>query len=218
MTLKQTEPKNIRWILCDLGRTLVDFDHLMVGQRLLKVIKKQHPHSNLTMLDLYQWFFQSDETGHCRNVEVDRGTLSVAKLGEEFCRSFQVELGETDFRRIWSEIFTTQHDNVITAMRNAQRRGIQVGICSSTNEDHWEFVKEHYPDIATLTPTVFLTYELERMKSEPEFFAAILAQTSAPAQEHLFIDDIQSNLDCAASVGIHGLLYSGKLPDWTMFQ
>ncbi|MGF1573065.1 MAG: HAD family hydrolase [Sumerlaeia bacterium] len=218
MSVQPIEPENIKFILCDLGRTLVDFDHLIVGQKLLKVIRNQHPDSRLTMLDLYQWFFQPDKTGHCRNIEVDKGAYTIADLGNDFEQEFRVRLQQGEFRKIWSEIFTTQHTHVITAMKKAQSKGIQVGICSSTNEAHWKYVKQHYPDIAKLTDIAFLTYELNEMKTEPNFFHLILSQTKLPANRHLFIDDIQSNLDCARSVGIHGLLYGGQLPDWTIFQ
>lgn len=218
MALQLTEPTGIQVILCDLGKTLVDFDHMSIGQKLLEVIRKQHPGSTITLLDLYQWFFQPDKTGFCRNVVVDKGLMSIAELCEDFCQAYAVKLTAPEFRRIWSEIFTTQHDHVIHAMNNAKARGVEVRICSSTNEAHWNYIVETYPDIAELSEGAFLTFEIGQMKSDPEFFAAILKQTNAPANAHLFIDDLQSNLDCAATLGIQGLLYTGSLPGWTIFQ
>ncbi len=214
------EPKApaLRWILCDLGKTLVHFDHLTIAQKLIHEIQHQHPGSGVNPLELYNWFFTPQENGTCRNVEVDCGRMTIAELAEQFNEHYTLSLFYSEFRLIWNDIFTYEHENVLEAMGNARKQGVQVAITSSTNEAHWNFILGKYPRIRSLTPRAFLTFELGCMKTDPGFFEAILQHTGAAPGEHLLIDDLPANLEAAMRLGIPGLLYSGKLPDWELFS
>lgn len=212
------EPKALQWILCDLGKTLVDFDHSLIGFKLLNLIKEQNPDSTASIHTLQHWFFQPDSSNRVRNLDMDRGFIDVNELSKEFAESFQVNISPAEFDAIWSQIFSTVHQNVMQAMRNAQTHGIKVAICSSTNAAHWNNVCQNFPEIEALTPQRFLTYEMGLSKTDADFFPTILRVTKAPAEAHLFIDDLQLNLDAASNHGIQTLLYHDTLPDWKIFQ
>lgn len=212
------QPKQIQWILCDLGKTLVNFDHEKVGIQLLNVIKKQNPTSPSNPLMLYAWFFMRNDQGVLRNEEIDTGRMSIEQVWKEFTSDFSTEIDFEEFDRMWHDIFSDQHDNVINAMKNAQKKGVHVAICSSTNSSHWNHVLEKYPDIASLSEKAFLTFEMGMMKTDPEFFPSIIKDLGIPADQILFIDDKDENLETAKKAGIHALSYQGELPDWDIFS
>ena len=61
---------------------------------------------------------------------------------------------------------------------------------------------------------LYCSYELKLYKPDPAFFRYALNGAGIKAEETLFIDDSQTNLDSASSVGIHTMLARTDV-DWT---
>lgn len=204
-----------KWILCDLGKTLVQFEHETAAKRLGDLLQglcamqgKKHPGT----LKLFAFFFGPRIGKSPRNVVLERGEEDLSWLAEEFRQSFDLEMPVAPLREIWCDIFTTQNDDVLAGMQRARDRGIKVAICSNTSAPHWEHIVERYPDCAALDDDLFLSFRMGKMKTDPGFFEQIIATTGAAPEEHLFLDDLKENLKAAKAAGIETVLYNDGLP------
>lgn len=210
-------PDRIDWILCDLGKTIVDFDFSTTIPRLrafLAAAPWKAPRGVPSAEALHEFAFKPlPATGRSRSLGIERGDRPFAELVGEMNATFGTALDEEDVVGAWSEIFGALHPATLEAMRRAQSRGVRVAICSNTNPQHWSHIWRHYDAVRTVRwDALFLSYEIGHMKVEPEFFPRVMARTGAAPARHLFLDDLEDNLASAARCGIATMLYAGRLP------
>lgn len=62
-------------------------------------------------------------------------------------------------------------------------------------------------DLDSLFTKRFLSYEMGLMKPSPEIYLKAVEQTGFKAEELMFIDDSQKNIDAALAIGIQGVFY-----------
>lgn len=86
--------------------------------------------------------------------------------------------------------------------------GIESAVLSNTNALHWETQVDH-ERVAALFDHTFLSYQLGLAKPDAEIFEAVLARLGVPANEVVFLDDNQVNVDGARRVGIDAALTKG---------
>lgn len=61
---------------------------------------------------------------------------------------------------------------------------------------------------------LFISSELGLVKPDPRIFQVAIEKSQVPAQEILFIDDREENIEAAKALGMNGILYK----DFTSFQ
>ena len=111
-----------------------------------------------------------------------------------------VSTAENIFGTRFEENFE-QYDDVIQEMHTIGRSGIRLAILSNTIEPHASIhrIKGTY-DI--FEPHVFLSHEICLRKPGTEAYEYTLQNLGVPAQEVVFIDDRQDNLDAAKELGM----------------
>lgn len=84
-------------------------------------------------------------------------------------------------------------------------------LLSNTNPVAMDICKEIFSDAGFSPEEVFtkqfLSYEMKLMKPSPEIYRKAIEEIAFPADEILFIDDSQTNLEAAAREGIQTLHY-----------
>lgn len=53
----------------------------------------------------------------------------------------------------------------------------------------------------------YISYQMKTIKPSPEFYRAVMEDIGLPAEEMLFVDDSQSNVDGALAVGLPSVYY-----------
>ena len=205
-----------KWILCDLGNTLVNFDHILAGKRLAEIAVTKYPDDAGKLPPLqrvFEFFFHQRDDEPSLNRQLDTGLCGVEKVVELFNREFGLAITIDDFIDAWQAVFTTTNPDVIDAMKRARAKGIRVAICSNTNRYHWEKILEDYPEIQGTYDDILMSYRLGCAKTDPEFFARVPHITGVKPEEHLFLDDLPTNIEAAQRAGIPALLFEGELPD-----
>ncbi len=97
-----------------------------------------------------------------------------------------------------SDIFFPLDDNIAVARRLASR--VELGIISNTNQAHMDFVKPRY-DFWDLFKVRIYSHEVHARKPEREIFETALNEMNVHADESLFIDDLEENIDAARQFG-----------------
>lgn len=206
-------------ILCDLGNTLIRFDHQRAAGAALKFLLT-HPgrlHNGIPNPQvLFQFVFTPRPEGLSRNILLEIGEKDTDWLTEELHREMGIEFKVEEFERIWNSIFTTAIPEMFEAMRNVRKQGVTVAICSNTTRSHWEFLLREYPDLRDFEEERFLSYELGVTKTQPGFFEKIVEQSGLAPSELLFVDDLEENLAPAQTLGIQTILFDGKVPEFSI--
>ncbi len=204
------------WILCDLGNTLVNFDHRTAARRFVTFLVT-HPLRLRGKIPTQEAFFNflyaGTGNGVSRNTLMDRGAVDLQWLAEEIGRELHIKISEDELRPFWCEIFTTINQDVADAMRRARAKGPRVAICSSTNAPHWKYILGNYPELNDVYDSTFLSFEMGISKKDATFFPAIIDRANTPGTEFLLLDDLEENIVAARECGMEAVLYNGQLPE-----
>lgn len=85
--------------------------------------------------------------------------------------------------------------------------GNRVGLLSNTNPLHYHLCLENLPVLRHIA-VHFLSYQLLALKPEPALYHAVIEAIELPAEEILFIDDIEENIAAARDAGMQGIRFT----------
>jgi FMN phosphatase YigB (HAD superfamily) len=77
---------------------------------------------------------------------------------------------------------------------------VRVGCLSNTNTLHWEAHSARWPILASFDYR-FLSFEMGKVKPDPEVFEAVTSSLTLPATKVLFLDDNLRNVEAASAAG-----------------
>ena len=78
---------------------------------------------------------------------------------------------------------------------------VEIGVLSNTNELHWETQPDAHV-LKALVSRPYLSYRLGQVKPDEALYRLVLDDLDRPADEVLFLDDNQINVDGARRIGI----------------
>lgn len=202
------------WIVCDLGKVLVDFDHASINRRLRGLVAAKQPGAAPPSDDaLARFFFAAPRRGgRSFNSLLDRGEATLDEAAAAFRDEFGLELATADLRAVWSAIFRDTDPAMIRMLVDARAAGARLALCSNTNEPHWDFIVRNYPELDLGWDALFLSFRMGLSKTDAGFFERVAAETGAPPESHCFIDDLAENVDAARRAGMGTILFRGKAP------
>lgn len=97
---------------------------------------------------------------------------------------------------------------MIEKVRELTGRGVRVAILSDQTD--WLDELEEHMRIFSLFERVFNSYHLGKSKLDPTQFTDVLGIMGLEPGETLFVDDNAGNVERAAKVGLHAILFRGK--------
>ncbi|MEM7336926.1 MAG: HAD-IA family hydrolase [Chloroflexota bacterium] len=125
-------------------------------------------------------------------------------------RNTKLGLSENDLQELKAEYYHGRWD--LDLMENIQALApyYKLGIISDATSGTRERVSQNI-DISLFQSVIF-SYEAGVRKPDPKIYHQSLRELDIPAQEALFIDDRQINIDGAEAVGMLGYLYEELRP------
>ncbi|XZE54647.1 HAD family hydrolase [Planctomycetaceae bacterium SH139] len=186
---------SIRYIFFDLGNVLVHFDPNDACRNVSRLVG----HSEAAVFSaLY---------GSGVETRYERGELDC----EAFATAFRAELGcdcdSEDLLREMSAMFRPNQ-----AMQPLLDRLIasepRLGILSNTCPAHWNWVQQQAWSVSSgWFGEAVLSYEVGRMKPEPEIYQAAQSIAGVPADQIFFTDDRLENIEAAREAGWRAELF-----------
>lgn len=149
--------------------------------------------------------------------QIDRGIMSIPDFYDAVRREGHMpQATDKQIHDAWTSLLVPIPAERFEAFKRLKDH-FNLYILSNANDIHWKFLDKYrmYYNGEYVTPWfkhVFLSYVLHLEKPEPEIYQAVLDIAGIKAEESLFIDDNQLNLDGAAALGFHTLLSKGG--DW----
>ena len=182
-----------RAILFDLGRVLIDFDQDIIAKRLIERSAKS--------FDEVLAFYRNTNVIY----DFESGKLEPHQVLQSVNECFGLALGMEEFKSLWSDIFfeNKEMEKVVDTLRGRYR----LFIISDTNILHYEYIAARFPVIHKFEGHV-LSFRVGVRKPHPKIFEAALKRASCPAEETIFIDDKEQNVEGARQLGITGIVHS----------
>ncbi|MBO4487544.1 MAG: HAD family phosphatase [Bacteroidaceae bacterium] len=149
--------------------------------------------------------------------QIDRGEITTEEFYDAIREQGKVYSATNEMiREAWLSVLGDIPQERFEAL-SALRKKYSLYILSNANDLHWEYLSKECLDYRGENTVewfkqIFLSYKMHLEKPEPEIYRAVLQQAGIKADESLFIDDNQLNLDVAAKEGIHTMLSTGG--DW----
>ena len=185
----------IKVILFDLGRVLVDFDHNRAAERISFFCSK-------TPQQIYDLFFQSQAT-----IDFEAGKITPKDFYLQVKDMLDLNLSFNSFTPIWNDIFFLSPTNrLIYRLANTLRANYKTALLSNINTLHYEYLKKHFP-VFGVFDEIFLSFELELIKPDKKIYEKVIQELKVSAQEIFYIDDRQELVESASSLGIRGCTF-----------
>jgi putative hydrolase of the HAD superfamily len=113
--------------------------------------------------------------------------------------------GET-FCNYFSCIF--KQNKEVAALLPVLKKKYKLILLSNTNSIHERYGWEHY-EFLNYFDDLILSHKIGAVKPEEKIYRAVEKSSGSPAEEHIFIDDIQEYVNAAKSFGWDGIQFKG---------
>jgi putative hydrolase of the HAD superfamily len=136
----------------------------------------------------------------------DRGRLSEAELID------RLEAGSGQTRELLVEIVAAVRESLlekpetVKLVRALQRRGLDIYCLSNMPKPMYQHLRRQHT-FWDVFRGVVISGEIQLMKPEPEIYLHLLERFGLRAQESVFVDDMQANVDGAKAVGLHAIRF-----------
>jgi glucose-1-phosphatase len=190
----------IKNLIFDLGNVIIDIDPPRTYAA-LAALSTQYTVDEVTQRIKEQKLWLDYEKGRYSEAEFRatlRQELSLQASDEEIDTAFNALLLEIDPRRI----------NLLKKLAQKYR----LYMLSNTSWIHFQAVEEilekntgekHF---APLFSHLFLSWQMRKIKPEPEIYQEVLQTAQLVPEETVFIDDLPDNIAAAEAQGIKGIL------------
>jgi glucose-1-phosphatase len=185
-------PRDIRVIIFDLGKVIVDFDHRAICKRLAR-------YSSLTPDEIYEQLF-----GSKIEARFDEGRVTPEQFYKEVTRSIDCRLDIAALKKIWNHIFTINPG--ISALLRSLRKKCRLLCLSNTNIWHFEYCRKTFPALRQFDAFI-LSYAVGTRKPRSRIFREALKAAGTLPRHCLYIDDIAANVQKAQALGMRGIQF-----------
>jgi glucose-1-phosphatase len=188
-------------ILLDLGNVLLDYRPERFAERLNRIANNRKPEEILARY----------ARGELK-AAFERGLTTEMDFFAEMIEWLGCRVDATPFvMDAWNDVFTITQgaEHAVDVLKEKAT----LWMLTDTNLSHHRFAMRRFPFLSHIERT-FASYICGHMKSEAQAFEQIIAVAECKPEEIVFIDDIETNVQTARSVGIDARLFRGwKWPE-----
>ena len=153
--------------------------------------------------------------------DLEAGRISMEEFRVAMCQLAGKEVSLQDCYEAWHGYVDYVPQQNLDMLLRLRGKGYQVCLLSNTNPfmmmwaESPEFDGQGHP-VSYYFDKLYLSYQWGVMKPAPKIFQMMLEGQNALPEETLFIDDSETNVKVAQSLGIHTLCPHDN-EDWTRF-
>ena len=185
-------------LIFDFGRVLVDYDF----DRFFAVLRADYRVSEAAFAEFMQVVL-AEETYSSLDRELTPFALQVAALKQQHPAC--AELFDA-FDKRFQEVVTGEVPGMRQLLDELRRSGYRLYGLSNWSSKVYETMR-NYSEIFSLLHGRVLSCEEHLLKPEPEIYRRALDRWGLNAEECVFVDDKQANIDGCEAVGIKGIRF-----------
>lgn len=130
----------------------------------------------------------------------EAGLLSCDEFRKELNLYIKKEITLNDFHNIWCACFNGEMEGQREILWKASEK-VPLYTLSNTNESHYQYFKNF--DLFQPFTELLTSHKFKCRKPNPEIYLKAIERLNFPADQILFIDDLEENLESARKLGIH---------------
>ncbi len=180
--------KKYKYIVFDLGNTLIRFDHNISANKLAKAF-------NVEAKKIYDTFFDSDITR-----PFERGHLTPMEFYIKAADLLKFDISYEDFVKVWNDIFWEDAEMCALA-RKLKKAGYKLFLLSNISLLHFEHIKEKF-DIIGIFDELILSYRVGAIKPERKIFDEVVKLAKGKKESLFYIDDREDLIKAATELDI----------------
>ena len=189
---------SIRAIVFDFGNVVGFFDHA-------RGIRKLQQHVKIELDDLKRALLEHDlEDAY------ESGKITTPEFFDQLRQSAGFQCSDEILRDCLSSIFW-RNDEVCDLIPELAK-DYPLYLLSNTCEIHADRFRQDFADVFEQFRGLALSHEVGHRKPKPEIYRHVQSLSGYAAEEHLFIDDLESNVQGAKDCGWQGLTYNKQQP------
>lgn len=138
--------------------------------------------------------------------EMDRGKLTDDELLEGFIKKDPSV--EKEIREVFQNVkgMVRRYDYAVPWIRELKERGFRVYVISNfAHKAHMDCMEAL--DFLNETDGGILSYQVKLIKPAPEIYRLLCSKYNLKAEECVFIDDLQKNVEAARKEGMQGITF-----------
>lgn len=141
--------------------------------------------------------------------EFDRGVMSTEEVVETLVKN-DPEV-ETEIRRFTSDMsgLVEKADYAIPWIKELKEKGYKVYYLSNFSDKARKECADAL-DFLSYTDGGILSYQDKMVKPEPEIYKCLLERYQLKAEECVFLDDLEENIEAAKAQGMQGIVFTSK--------
>jgi epoxide hydrolase-like predicted phosphatase len=182
-------------IVFDLGNVLIPFDYNILIKRLDAVKEGSGKHFVDTYFTNYEF-----------HRDFERGEINEEKFIERMLEILDHSIDGKTFCNYFSSVFKQNRE--VAALLPVLKKKYKLILLSNTNSIHQKYGWEQY-DFLKYFDDLILSHKIGSVKPEEKIYRAVEKSSGSPAEEHIFIDDIEEYVNAAKSFGWDGVHFKG---------
>lgn len=136
----------------------------------------------------------------------ESGGMTSEDFHRRLCDLTGITLDLDDFATSWGDIFSA-NASVHSLIAGLKRSGYRLFLGSNTNELHIRHIRGQFNEVLSHFDALILSYQIQQIKPDVAFFHACARAAGRPAEQCVFIDDLDENVAGARQAGLIGLVY-----------
>ncbi|PIN75197.1 hypothetical protein COV17_04120 [Candidatus Woesearchaeota archaeon CG10_big_fil_rev_8_21_14_0_10_36_11] len=131
---------------------------------------------------------------------------SSYELWKPYLDKWNIKLTEDEFFDFW---FSREHvvQELFNYSRELREEGVKVFILSNNFRERTTYYREHFPELFDAVDRAYFSWETGFVKPDERAFKNILEENGLEAENCVYFDDSQRNIDVAKRLRMHAELY-----------
>lgn len=184
----------IKNIVFDLGRVLVNFES--------REYLKEFGYDDKTVEKLNEIIFKSQEWLSCDSGAYENNT-DIAEILIEKYPDYS-EMIKKVLTKEWVKMLTLKEDTA-EYLKELKSRGFKIYILSNLSKESYDYNSKY--EFFKYTDGGVYSYEVKKIKPNPEIYTELLKKYNLIPEETIFIDDVKENIDAANKLKINGVIF-----------
>lgn len=187
------ESTGISHVIFDLGQVLSLVDETVA-------VRAMAARTDRSEADITTAMFSPE-----RKRPIETGYQTWAEFTEMIRAELELDMDADEFTSAFISVLTP-HEPMFDLVRALAPR-FKLGCCSNTSGPHWDEIRRSVPVTDLFGPRI-LSFEVGSMKPDQRIYRDLIKACAVDAEQIVFIDDNQQNVDSAVATGIKALLFT----------